>query len=132
MGGNIETIREIFACGHSAPRLRAMSKLFASDFTYKSVYRGTLNFEEYCQNFALIYASCEAEIINIEVEKHCYVVILDITIIHGDTRRSSKLSAKSIYYFKNGKIQHVISKFRPTPKQLAYILVNILPFSKGG
>ena len=132
MDKNIETIREIFACGHSALRLRTMSNFFAPNFTYKSVHRGTLNFEEFCQNFALIYANCEVEIASIEIISNRYVVALDITIIHSDTRKSSKLSAKSIFHFEGGKICNILSKYRPTPMQLVYILKSIFPFSKVG
>lgn len=132
MDQNIEIIKQIFACGHTAPGLRAMSKHFAADFSYKSVHRGVLNFEEYCQNFALVSSYCEIEIDHIEVTDNCYEAILNINIIHSDTRSVSRMSAKSIFYFEDAIIQYIVSKYSPNAMQLAYILKNIFSFSKAG
>lgn len=126
---NIEIIKTVFSSVHTAPSLRALSRYYAPDFVYKGNLRGDLNFEEYCQNWAQISANTEIEVESIKNITCCYEVKLNVTIIHSDIRSSSKLTARSYIYFKDGLIQSIVSKYSPTPAQLKYILENTLPFS---
>lgn len=126
---NVEIIKTVFSSVHTAPSLRALSRYFASDFVYKSMFRGDLNFEEFCQNYAQISATSELEIETIENITCCYEVKLNLVIIHSDARNISKMKARSYFYFKDNVVQSIVSKFTPSPKQLAYILKTILPFS---
>lgn len=127
---NIEIIRTVLFNSHTASKLRALSDFFAPDFTYKSPLRGYLNFEEYCQHLASIKASSEFELVSLINAKCCYELELDITIIHSDSRKRSKLSARANVFFKDGIIQRMTTSYTPTARQLAYILKNTISFSK--
>lgn len=127
---NIELIKTVLFNTHTATKLRALSEFYAPDFTYKSPLRGYLNFEEHCQHLASIKASSEFEIVSISNANCCYEVELDITIIHSDSRKRSKLSARANVFFKDGIIQRMTTSYNPTAMQLAYILKNTISFTK--
>lgn len=126
---NIEIIKAVLSNSHTAPRLREISNYYAPNFIYKSPFRKGLNFEEYCQNLALVRASTEFKIVRIEDVKCCYEVMMDIFIFHGSRRKRSKLSANVACFFNEGLIQMIKVKYKATPLQAAYILGNTVAFS---
>lgn len=129
MDVNIEIIRTVFLSAHTAPSLRALSKHYSPNFFCDSQLRGFMNFEQYCQNLALIRANTDIEIESIENLESYYEVKLDVAMIYGDVRKITKFKAWSHFYFKGNIIQSIVSKFTATPKQTAYMHKSIVPFS---
>lgn len=132
MDSNIEIIRTILGGSHTAPRIREASNYYAPNFTYSSPFRNKLNFEEYCQNLALVRANTEFDIKGIKDVGACYEVELGITILHGKARKKTYLSAKAECFFENGLIQHINVKYKATAVQAAYILAYTVAFSMVG
>lgn len=129
MESQISMIKAVLSGSHTAPRLREISSFYAPDFIYKSPFRNGLNFEEYCQNLALVRANTEFEVVSIKDVKCCLEVKLDITILHGSSRKRSKLSADVECFFKEGLIHRINVKYKATPIQAMYILANTVAFS---
>lgn len=130
MSLKLDILTTVFSHGHTASSLRLLSHYFSPNFTYKCPIRGTLNFEEFCQNMEIVSSSCEFQIKSLESFRDHYKAEFEITMIHSDIRKASVMAAQGYFHFKDDLIQSIIPKMKPSPIQMAYMLMNKFSFTK--